>query len=487
MSFTLPTKNFRHYINGELVQGKGPKSSVCCPGNEELVAEIALADKSQATEALEAARDAFPAWSLLPLEKRGAWMLKLADAIASEADNILKLLLLESGKLHSHAAFETSSLTNYLRFFLEQAKSEHFDGLRDITGGKGLFAAVREPVGVVVAALAWNFPMHNMATKLGPILASGCTAVIKPATKTPLSTMYLGEIMHRIDFPKGVINFVAGDAKEIGRTLCSSPIPRMLTMIGSTSGGLQMIRDSAASIKRFSMELGGNAPVIVTPSADLRAAAAHAIGNKMRCAGQTCVSPQRAFVHRSVYDDFVKLAVELGKSAKCGTMEEESGGANTGALISASTVVRMEEIVTDAIGKGAKVECGGKRPADRSKGCYFLPTILTNVTPDMRAFREEVFGPILTVMPYDDIDNAIALANDTEYGLSSYVWGNDYNELIKISKGIKFGIVNINGPGTGPSLPHGGCKDSGIGKDGSRYSLEEYYYIKGIRIALKEG
>lgn len=485
MSFTLPTSNFRHYINGELVGGKGSRCTVRCPGNEEVVAEISLADKAQAIEALEAAQAAFPAWSVLPLEKRGEWMMKLADAIAADADNILKLLLLESGKLRSHAAFETSSLTNYLRFFLEQAKSEHFDGLRDVTGGKGLFAAVREPVGVVVAALAWNFPMHNMATKLGPILASGCTAVIKPATKTPLSTMYLGEIMRRIDFPAGVVNFVAGDAKEIGKPLCSSPIPRMLTMIGSTSGGLQMIRDSASSVKRFSMELGGNAPVIVTPSADLKAAAVHAMGNKMRCAGQTCVAPQRAFVHRSVYADFLKLAVELGKGAKCGTMEEESAGANTGALISASAVERMEELVADAVAKGAKVECGGHRPADKPKGYYFLPTILTGVTPEMRAFREEAFGPVLTVMPYDAVEEAIALANDTEYGLSSYVWGGDYNELVRISKGIRFGIVNINGPGTGPSLPHGGCKDSGIGKDGSRYSLEEYYYLKGIRIALK--
>lgn len=485
MSFTLPTNNFRHYINGRLVAGKGPRTAVYCPGNQEFVAELALADRSQAIEALEAAEAAFPTWSALPLEKRGEWMLKLADAIAAESENIIRLLLLESGKLRSHGAFETASLTNYLRFFLEQAKSEHFEGLRDVTGGKGLFAAIREPVGVVVAALAWNFPMHNMATKLGPILASGCTAVIKPATKTPLSTLYLGEIMQRIDFPQGVINFVAGDAKEIGQTLCASPIPRMLTMIGSTAGGLQMIRDSATSIKRFSMELGGNAPVIVTSSADLKAAAAHTVGNKMRCAGQTCVAPQRAFVHRSVYDQFLKLAVEVGNSAQCGTLEEESAGANTGALISASVVARMEEIVADAMAKGARVECGGKRPGNKSKGYYFLPTILTNVTTDMRAFREEVFGPILTVMPYDDIDQAIALANDTEYGLSSYVWGSDYNELARISKGVKYGIVNVNGPGTGPSLPHGGCKDSGIGKDGSRYSLEEYYYIKGMRVALK--
>ena len=350
MSYTLPTNNFRHYINGELVAGEGRTTTIICPGNGQEVASVALASKRQALAALEAAQAAFPEWSALPLEKRGEWILKLRDAIAAEADNLLTLLMLESGKLRSHAAFETGSLTGYLQFFLEQAKSEHMEGIRDMTGGKSMFMAVREPLGVVFAALAWNFPMHNMATKLGPILASGCTAVIKPATKTPLSTMYLGEILKKIDFPKGVLNFVAGDAKEIGKPLCESPIPAMLTMIGSTKGGLDMIRDSSTSVKRFSMELGGNAPVIVTPSADLKAAAAHSMGNKMRCAGQTCVSPQRAFVHASVYDEFLRLCVEQGKTAKCGTLDED---ANTGPMISREAAERMEELVRDAVEKGA--------------------------------------------------------------------------------------------------------------------------------------
>ena len=213
MTYPLPTSQFRHYINGELVPGAGRTAVISCPGNQEEVAQVALATREQALAALDAARDAFPAWSALSLEERGSWMMKLRDAIAQEADNLLNLLLLESGKLRSHAAFEIGSLTGYLNFFLEQAKSEHTEGIRDTTGGKSMFLAVREPVGVVVAALAWNFPMHNMATKLGPILASGCTAVIKPATKTPLSTLYLGEILHRIGFPKGVINFVATGMK----------------------------------------------------------------------------------------------------------------------------------------------------------------------------------------------------------------------------------------------------------------------------------
>lgn len=479
--YSLPTKDFLQYINGELVHGQGRTTQICCPGNGEPVAQVALASKEQAQLALEAARDAFPEWSKLTLEERGSWMMKLRDAVLQESENLLTLLMLESGKLRSHASFETGSLTGYLSFFLEQAKSEHAQGIRDATGGKNMFLAVREPVGVVVAALAWNFPMHNLATKLGPILASGCTAVIKPATKTPLSTLYFGELLHRIGFPKGVINFVAGDAKEIGTTLCESPIPAMITMIGSTSGGLRMVRDSATTVKRFSMELGGNAPVIVAPSADLAAASAHVIGNKMRCAGQTCVAPQRAFVHRSVYQEFLELCTKIASDAQCGTLDEQ---ANTGPLIDEASVVRMESLVADAVEKGAKIVCGGARPADKKVGCYFLPTILTDVTPDMRVFREEVFGPLLALLPYDTEEDAIRMANNTEYGLSSYIWSNDVSQVCRMSRGLQFGIVNVNGPGTGPAVPHGGCKNSGIGKDGSRYSLEEYTYIKGIRMAI---
>ena len=479
--YSLPTDDFRQYNNGELVSGRGRTTQIRCPGNGEPVAQIALATKEQAQQALEAARDAFPGWSALTLEERGAWMMKLRDAIQRESENLLNLLMLESGKLRSHAAFETGSLTGYLSFFLEQAKSEHTQGIRDAAGGKNMFLAVREPVGVVVAALAWNFPMHNLATKLGPILASGCTAVIKPATKTPLSTLYFGEILHRIGFPKGVINFVAGDAREIGTTLCESPIPAMITMIGSTAGGLRMVRDSTTSVKRFSMELGGNAPVIVTPSADLSAAAAHVIGNKMRCAGQTCVAPQRAFVHRSVYREFLAMCTEIASGAQCGTLDEQ---ANTGPLIDEAAVARMEQLVEDAVEKGARVACGGTRPADKTSGFYFLPTILTGVMPEMRVFREEVFGPVLALMSYDTEEEAIRMANDTEYGLSSYIWSTDLSQVYRLTRGLQFGIVNVNGPGTGPAVPHGGCKNSGIGKDGSRYSLEEYTYIKGIRMAI---
>ena len=480
MEQQVQNMTFYQYINGQLVQGGSRWETILCPGNEEPVARVKLASAEQAQEALEAARDAFPKWSRMPLEERGRWITALRDAIAQEREQLHALLVLESGKLRTHNAFEVDSLIQYLTFFLEQAKCEQDVILRDISGGKGFYPVVREPLGVVAASLAWNFPLHNMATKLGPILASGCTAVLKPATRTPLSTLYLGSILERIQFPKGVINLVAGDAREIGKTLSSSEIPAMLTMIGSTQGGLEMIRDSTTSVKRFSMELGGNAPVIVTASGDLKAAAAHTVGNKMRCAGQTCVAPQRVFVQKEVLQPFTQLCVELGNTGKCGMGDEE---ANTGALISADAVRRMEEIVSDAVEKGAKVLCGGKRPEGK-RGFYFLPTILADVTPQMRAVREEVFGPILSILPYESLEDALAMANDTQYGLASYVWSRDYYEVSQLVRGLQFGVVNVNGPGTGPNYPHGGWKNSGIGADGSSYSLDEYFRKKGIRVSL---
>lgn len=471
---------FYQYINGQMVEGSSRETKVRCPGNGVHVASVALASAQQAQQALEAARDAFPIWSKMSLEERGSWICKLRDAIGEERETLHKLLILESGKISAHNAFEVDSLIHYLTYFLEQAKCEEDAILRDISGGKGYYAVTREPLGVVVASLAWNFPLHNVATKLGPILASGCTAVIKPATKTPLSTLYLGSILHRIGFPKGVVNIVAGDAGEIGTSLSASTIPAMLTMIGSTQGGLDMMRQSTTSVKRFSMELGGNAPVIVTQSADLQAAASHTMGNKMRCAGQTCVAPQRVLVHRSVWEKFTALCTEIGNRARCGMGDEV---ADTGALISESAVRRMEEIVSDAVEKGGRVLCGGMRPEGK-EGYYFLPTILTHVTREMKAFREEIFGPILSILPYDTEEEALEIANDTQYGLAAYVWCRDYPETARLVKGLAFGVVNVNGPGTGPNYPHGGWKDSGIGADGSRYSLEEYYRKKGIRVAL---
>ena len=474
-------RKFYSYINGELVEGNSREEVVVCPGTEEEVVKIKLVSPEQVNEAFEAAREAFPYWSTLPLEEREQWALKLSDAIWAKEEEFFQLLMLETGKVKAHIDFEPGQIVRYLKFFMEQAKCNHDETIRDITGGKGAFLAVREPLGVVSASLAWNFPLHNMATKLGPILASGCTAVIKPSQRTPLSAMLLGEILKEIDFPKGVINLVIGDSREIGETLCNSKIPAMISLIGSTPGGLKMISDSVTSVKRFSMELGGDAPTIITESADIEKAAKDTMTFKISDAGQCCVAPQRAIIHEKVYDKFIEACIKECEAAVCGTMEED---ANMDPLINKETLLRMEALVEDAKAKGAKIIWGGRRPEYKSKGYYYLPTIISESNKDCRVMKEEIFGPILVVMKYTDLNEAIKMANDTEYGLSSYVWGRDMNEISQVVKGLEFGVVNVNGPGTGAHLPHGGCKNSGIGKDGSRYSLDEYYYIKGVRIAL---
>lgn len=480
MITSLKDMKFYQYLNGELVKGKSQNVEVICPGTEESIYQLDMASSEQAEQALIAANAAFHTWSKLSVEEREKWMKQLYRVIEEHEETLADILSLETGKIRRFAKTEIQSLYKYLTYFLEEAKAIKGEVLRDTSNSNGHNLVVREPLGVIVANLAWNLPIHNLATKLGPVLASGCTAVIKPATKTPLSTLFIGELLHKINFPKGVLNIVAGSAEEIGHTLSSSQIPAMLTMIGSTRGGKEIIRDSTTSIKRFSLELGGNAPVIVTKHADLEAAANHCAVNKMMLAGQTCVSPQRAIIDQEVYDEFVSRVREKMNSAVFGTLNDDE--ANTGPMIDEKSIGRMNLFVKDALEKGAILECGGQSPESPNKGYFFSPTVLGGVNQDMRVFREEVFGPILACMPYQSINEAINLANDTEYGLSSYVWSENTREIQEIYQKLQFGIVNVNGPGTGPHLPHGGIKESGVGKDGSNYALDEYYYLKCIRV-----
>lgn len=469
------------YINGELQQGEGREVPVICPGNEEQVGVVKMASARQAQAALEAAEQAFPVWSAMSLEERGDWILKLRDTIAEEQETLLQMLMAETGKLRADAMDEIHNLLNTFAFNLETAKGYYDETIRD-TSGSCFNLVVREPVGVVVGYLAWNFPLHNLSAKIGPILASGCTAVLKPATKTPMATLYVGELMKRIGFPAGVINFVSGEAKEISGILTTSKIPAMLCLIGSSAAGAKLVRDSATSIKRFSLELGGNAPFIVTPNAVLEEAVARCVGSQLYVASQNCTGVQRAFVHEQVYDTFLRMVLEKGQDVRCGTGDEPN--CNMGPMITRASVERMQELVDDAVAKGAKVMLGGKRPGNKEKGYYYLPTVLTDVTPEMRVFKEEIFGPLVTIMPYRTMEEAVTLANATEYGLTAYVWSHNTDEVYQYAKRLRFGTISVNGGCDGVHMPHGGIKESGVGKDGGRWALEEYFYYKGIRLHM---
>ncbi|QGG56451.1 MULTISPECIES: NAD-dependent succinate-semialdehyde dehydrogenase [unclassified Paenibacillus] len=473
---------YKHYIDGSLVQGLGLTLAVHNPATEQEAGRLMKATEEQAQTALEAAQKAFPIWSGYSLKQRGEWMERLAQAIEARREQILEVLMSETGKPLPQATEDMEMLPRCLRYYYEEAKRLHGRIIED--EDQGIMSLMkRQPVGVVVGYLAWNFPLLNLGYKLGPVLASGCTCVIKPSPLTPLTTLLIGEIAEEIGFPAGVINLITGDTIELASVMNTSTIPRMLTLIGSTSAGKAIVGQSATSIKRFSLELGGNAPAIVLPDADVEAACEQLVNLKFGNAGQICVSPNRVFVHESLYETFVAKAVEKANRVTLGWGREPQAG--MGPMISAGHRSRVQELIASAVAEGATVAAGGGIPSGIDKGYYLEPTIITNVTPSMRICKEEIFGPVMPIMPYSDREQVIQEANNTEFGLASYVFGTDINDILHIAESLEVGTVCVNGPHYSVELPHGGVKESGIGKDCSVYSLEEYYTVK--RITIRKG
>lgn len=466
---------FKSYINGAFVNGNNGVMDVINPGNEELAGQVSLIDETQATEALIAAQEGFKTWSALSLNERQVWMEKLSAGIEGKKDEFLELLMLETGKLYSAALGDYQMLIDCLTFFIEEAKRMEDEIIPD-PSGETTSIITREPLGVVVAYLAWNFPLLNVGYKLGPVLASGCSCILSPSNSTPLATLKIAEVLDEINFPKGVINIVQGDITKISHVFNSSDIPQLITLIGSTATGKKVIGDSLTTIKRFSLELGGNAPALVLKDYDEEKAAETLTNLKFGNCGQVCVSPNRVYVHRDQYKGFLTKAKEIAKSLVPGT--------SIGPLITPGSRQRMLEIIDDALLKGARIITGGKVPGKNKKGYYLEPTIISNVTPEMRCYREEIFGPIMPVIKYDDSTDLIEAGNDTEYGLVGYIFSNNAVEIKRLAKGLQFGTICVNKPKFSVELPHGGIKESGIGKDCSKYSLEEYYYIKRISLTL---
>ncbi len=333
------------------------------------------------------------------------------------------------------------------------------------------------PLGVVVVYLAWNFPILNLGYKLGPILASGCTCILKPSSVTPLTSLKIGEIAQKY-FPAGVVNIISGSARVVSPVLSTSPIPKMMTMIGSSNAGKQVIKDSAEYLRHYSLELGGNAPFVVMPDADIKKAAFFACDLKYGNAGQICVSPNRVYIHEAVLDAFVAEVKATVDSIKL-EVGDDSEQMLMGPISSEEAANQMVDFTNDAVEKGAKLVAGGSRTG---VGYFFQPTMLVGVTPEMRVYKEEVFGPIMSIIPFNDEDDIVAMANDTEYGLAAYVFTNDLSKALYLSENILAGSVSVNEPLYDYNLPHGGLKESGVGKDCSTYSLEEYYYIKRVSI-----
>ncbi|TMU57322.1 NAD-dependent succinate-semialdehyde dehydrogenase [Flagellimonas algicola] len=470
------------YIGGKLVDAvSGKRQPVICPADNEEVAEIAWAGSKDAGLALEAAQKGFEYWSKLSLAQRTEWMTKLRSAILDKEDKLRKAMVYEMGKTYTGAWEDIEAVINALEWYPSAMKNLRDEQIPDYENTH-THRMVHQPAGVAVAYLAWNFPLLNIGFKLGPALASGCSLIIKPSEYSPLSAYLIGEILHDIDFPAGVVNILCGPPDEVATTMTKSRIPAVLTMIGSTATGKKVIADSTTSIKKLGMELGGNAPFIVFEDADIEKALDLGIALKYGNNGQICVAANRIFVHKNIYAKFLGAYIERASKLKLG--HGPDADADMGPMVSRKDRDRMFDLIEDAIGKGATLEYGGNIPEGKEKGNWMQPTVLSGMTPEMHVFRKETFGPIASLMPFETDDEVLNLSNDTEYGLASYIFTNDHKRIERFSRDLQFGEIQINGVKYSIYLPHGGIKNSGIGHDCSHLALDDYLVKKRISMAL---
>ncbi|MFI3171189.1 MAG: NAD-dependent succinate-semialdehyde dehydrogenase [Eubacteriales bacterium] len=463
-------------INGKCVEGEGRIEKVMNPATGEVMVEYKSVSEAQCEEALQSADAAFKVWSKKSIEEREACILAFRAELIEKQEELVAVLMEETGKPLGNATYDYRMLIDCLDFFNEDNK-RLCGKIIPNKNNSHINMVSHVPLGVVVGYLAWNFPILNLGYKLGPILASGCTCVLKPSSVTPLTSLKIGEMAQKY-FPAGVVNIISGSARVVSPILSTSPIPKMMTMIGSSNAGKQVIKDSADYLRHYSLELGGNAPFVVMPDADIKKAAFFACDLKYGNAGQICVSPNRVYIHEDVLDEFVAEVKTFVDGIKL-EVGDDSNQVLMGPISSDEAANQMVEFVNDAVEKGATLVAGGQRTG---VGYFFQPTMLVGVKTDMRVYKEEVFGPIMSIIPFNDNDDIVAMANDTEYGLAAYVFTNDLSKALYLSENIMAGSVSVNEPLYDFNLPHGGLKESGVGKDCSTYSLEEYYYIKRVSV-----
>ncbi len=461
------------YIDGAWVESSAT-IDVDNPATGEVIGRVPKLGTAETRQAIEAAQRAFPAWRKKTAKERAAVLRRWFDLMMANQEDLARLMTLEGGKPLAEAKGEVAYAASFLEWFGEEAKRVYGDTIPQTQADKRL-VVIKEPIGVVACITPWNFPSAMITRKAGPAIAAGCTVVLKPASQTPYSALALAELAERAGVPKGVFNVITGSAKEIGGELTSNPIVRKLSFTGSTEIGRVLMAQCAQTIKKLSLELGGNAPFIVFDDADLDAAVVGAIASKYRNTGQTCVCANRLLVQASVYDKFAEKLVAAVKALKVAPGLEP--GSTQGPLIDATAVEKVESHIRDAQSKGAKVLLGGKRHA--LGGRFFEPTILTEVTPAMAVAKEETFGPVAPLFRFKTEADAIAMANDTEFGLAAYFFGRDIGRIWRVAEALEYGIVGINtGIISTEVAPFGGVKESGLGREGSKYGIEEYCEIK---------
>jgi succinate-semialdehyde dehydrogenase / glutarate-semialdehyde dehydrogenase len=459
------------YIDGKWVGGS-ENIDVTNPVNEMVIGTIPKLGRAETRSAIEAASRAQKPWAKKTAKERSVILRKWFNLMMENQEDLAQIMTAEQGKPLAESRGEVAYGASFIEFFAEEAKRVYGETI-PVPMPNSRAIVIKQAIGVVAAITPWNFPNAMITRKVGPALAAGCTFVCKPATETPLSALALAELAERAGIPAGVFSVVTGKASEIGGEMTSNPIVKALTFTGSTEIGRMLMAQCAPTVKRVGLELGGNAPFIVFDDADLDAAVAGAIVSKYRNNGQTCVCANRILVQEGIYDAFAdKLAVAVGK-LKVGNGVTD--GVTTGPLINAAAVKKVEEHITDALAKGGKIAIGGKSLG----GNFFEPTIITNVTTDMAVAREETFGPLAPLFKFRTEDEAIAMANDTEFGLACYFYTRDIGRVWRVAEGLEYGMVGINeGIISTAEVPFGGMKESGIGREGSSHGMEEYIELK---------
>ena len=465
------------YIDGAWLDADARKSTpVHNPATGEVLGSVPRMGTAEAKRAIAAAERAWPAWRAKTAKERAVILRKWFELMMANQEDLAQIMTAEQGKPLGESRGEIAYGASFIEWFAEEGKRAYGDIIPTHQADKRILV-VKQPIGVCALITPWNFPNAMITRKAGPALAAGCTVVIKPAGQTPYSALALAELAERAGIPKGVINILTGDSKAIGAELCASPIVRKLSFTGSTETGRVLMRQCADTIKKLSLELGGNAPFIVFDDADLDAAVEGALASKYRNAGQTCVCANRLYVQDGVYDAFAAKLTEKVKGFKVGAGNEP--GVVIGPLIDEQGVKKVETHVADALDKGAKVILGGKR--HQRGGLFFEPTVITNVTPDMVVSFEETFGPVAPLIRFKSEDEVIGLANNTEFGLAGYFYSRDVGRIFRVAEKMETGIVGANvGIISTEIAPFGGVKQSGLGREGSKYGLEEYLEVKYI-------
>jgi len=469
------------YINGQWCDAQSKETvAIANPATGAVIGSVPVMGQAETQAAIAAAEAALPAWRALTAKERGAKLRRWFELLNENSDDLALMMTTEQGKPLAEAKGEVTYAASFIEWFAEEAKRVYGDTIPGHQGDKRIMV-IKQPVGVTAAITPWNFPAAMITRKAAPALAAGCTMVVKPAPQTPFTALALAVLAERAGIPAGVFSVITGDAIGIGNEMCSNPIVRKLSFTGSTQVGIKLMEQCAPTLKKLSLELGGNAPFIVFDDANIDAAVEGAMIAKYRNAGQTCVCANRIYVQEGVYDEFArKLSIAVGK-LKVG--EGITEGVTTGPLINRAAVEKVQSHLEDALSKGATVVAGGKPHS--LGGNFFEPTVLTHVDSSMRVAREETFGPLAPLFKFTDVDDVIKQANDTEFGLAAYFYGRDISLVWKVAEALEYGMVGVNtGLISTEVAPFGGMKSSGLGREGSKFGIEEYLEIKYICMSV---